>query len=56
VRAALRGAKVALPGAVALEALARRWGVPPWVLAEAPDADWLFLGLTLMELEADAHG
>lgn len=53
MRAALRGAKAPLPGAVVLEALARRWGVPPWVLAEAPDAEWLFLGLRLLELESD---
>lgn len=51
--AALRGAKARLPGAVALEALARRWGIPPWALAEAPEARWLWLGLALMDLEAE---
>lgn len=53
--AALRGASVRLPGAVALEQLARRWGVAPWALAEAPDARWIWLGLTLLELEAEAE-
>lgn len=54
--AALRGAQVPVPGSVALEALARRWGVPPWQLAEAPDADWLLLGLELIRLEAEHRG
>ena len=38
----------------ALEALARRWGVPPWELERAP-ARWIHRGMTFMKLESEAR-
>jgi hypothetical protein len=39
----------------ALEALARRWGIPPWELENAPDAEWIIRGMHYMKVEAEAQ-
>lgn len=51
------GSDATVPSSYVLEALARRWGVPPWELERAPLA-WVTRGLTFMRLESEArrHG
>ncbi len=44
-----------MPINYALEALARRWGIAPWELENAPDADWIIRGFHYMKVEAEAQ-
>lgn len=48
------GSSAEVPASYALEALARRWGVPPWELERAP-ARWIHRGMTFMRLESEAR-
>lgn len=42
-----------MPSVYVIETLARRWGVPPWVL-ESEDADplWIIRGLEFLRMES----
>jgi hypothetical protein len=43
-----------VPASYVLDALARRWGIPPWELERAPSA-WVHRGLVFMKLEAEGR-
>jgi hypothetical protein len=44
-----------VPVTYAIDALAQRWGVAPWVIENAPDADWIVRGLYFLKVEAQAQ-
>lgn len=48
------GSDAPVPPSYAYEALAQRWGIPPWELERAPLA-WVARGLTFMELESQGR-
>jgi hypothetical protein len=39
----------------AIDALARRWGVAPWEIENATDAEWVIRGLHYMKVEAQSQ-
>lgn len=49
------GEPVSVPTNYAIEALARRWGVAPWEIENAPDADWVVRGLYYLKVEAKSQ-
>lgn len=50
------GALFGVPFTYVLDALAQRWGIPPWVLEDAP-IDWLIRGLEFLRIEGPvSHG
>jgi hypothetical protein len=44
-----------VPTMYAIDALARRWGIAPWEIEDAPDAEWIIRGLHFMKVEAQSQ-
>jgi hypothetical protein len=39
----------------AIDALARRWGIAPWEIENAPDLEWVVRGLYYLRVEAQSQ-